>query len=977
MLKQRFTRPLVVALTMLASVGLSTANAEDSISDPAARVSFTIDVRPILATHCTGCHGGVKQAGGLSFAYEELVLGECDSGVPIVVPKSPDESYLMERVTDSDPDYRMPPGDHGPALNEQEISTLRRWIEQGAQWEEPWVLVPPVPHEPPNVEEEEWCRTTVDHFVLARLEQQNMKHAKEASRAQWLRRVSFDLTGLPPSLQEIADFEHDNQPGAHERVVDRLLSSTRYGERWASLWLDLSRYADTMGYEKDPARAAWPYRDWLIRALNQDLPYDEFLTKQLAGDLLDDVGIEDKIATGFNRNTQTNTEGGTDDEEFRVAAVIDRVNTTWQVFGGVTFGCVQCHSHPYDPFRHEDYYSCLAYFNNSHDADLENDFPRLKVPVDPTQYDRAEKLDAEIKSAEQTLHDQFMPRAADLGSWRYLAANSAESTGSATMSIRESEDGISEVWATGTISVGSTFTFEYQLPATMQAMSALRIEALPQDMLQAMHIPEFGFVLTRLKAWLVPAEGEPIEVTFRRALSDDPHPQMKPQDSLADNSTGWSQFTRMSRPSFAIFVLDEPIEVPADSVLRLTLEHKRNANGTTAMAIRRARVAATASAEWNRWLQSPSFVDAVQALQELRKKRAAIKSVNMPVMEELREAESRKTFQFVRGNWLDHADEQTPATPAALPSLSEDAPENRLGLAMWFTSRDNPLTARVAVNRIWAQLFGIGIVETVEDMGTSGTLPSHPKLLDHLACRLRDEHDWSLKALLREIVLSATYRQSADGNPELWQQDPRNRLLARGPRNRLTAEMVRDQALAVSGLLSDKMYGPPVMPPQPEGIWKSVYNGANWKTAKGEDRYRRAVYTFWKRTSAYPSMLTFDAPSREVCSSRRIATNTPLQALVTLNDAVYVECGEALARRMRSESGESIRDQLAFGYQLTTSTKPTQADLLDLAELYASAATEFASTQQLDAENKRQQVEQAALSAVASALLNTDRALNK
>ena len=944
------------------------------------RIGFDTQIRPILAQHCTACHGGVKQAGGLSFVYKDRVLGVADSGVPIVVPGDVDASYLLERVKDTDPDTRMPPSDHGRALSEREVRLLSRWIEEGAEWARPWAFEPPLPFAPPRVSSSEWCQTTVDHFVLARLESEGLSPSGEAPRRSWLRRVTLDLIGLPPTLEELRNFDRDSRPDAYAKVVDRLLDSPRFGERWASMWLDLARYADTMGYEKDLGRTVWPYRDWLIRAINNDMPYDEFIIKQLAGDLLPNPSLDDRIATAFHRNTQTNTEGGTDDEEFRVSAIVDRLNTTWQVFGAMTFGCAQCHAHPYDPFENEEYYQCLAFFNGTRDADLHDDYPWLEVPTDRDRFEEAAALDARKCEIESQLHGEMTAVANDIGIWNHLPATHAETTGNAQLTIREEADGKTEVWAEGTLSVGSQFTIEYELPSSLVEFAALRIDALPHDPEQALRVPEFGFVLSRLKAWIVPEGGQPQEVVFTDAFCDEAHPQHNPLDSLKDTGTGWSQYTRLSRPCFAVFVLREPQAIPPRSVLRLEFRHNLNANDTTAMSLRRTQVAGSSDASWFQARVDPKLSELRSELREVRARRRSIPAVRLPVMQVREPIAARRTFAFVRGSWLDHDAEVMAGVPNALHVFPKDSSPDRLGLANWFASASNPLTARVAVNRIWEQLFGIGLVETTEDFGTSGSRPSHPELLDHLACKFQGEQCWSTKALLREIVLSATYRQTSKTTPEMAKLDPRNRLLARGPRNRLTAEMIRDQAMTVSGLLSDKMYGPPVMPPQPDGIWKSVYNGAKWKEAEGEDRYRRAIYTFWKRTSAYPSMLTFDAPSREVCTSRRIATNTPLQALVTLNDPAYVECCEALAKRMRAKGGQSPREWINFGYEATIGEPASMGDTLDLLELYGLAAIEFFDHQSADSCNggiSREAVEHFALTAVASAILNSDRALTK
>ena len=940
-------------------------------------VQFNKHIRPILAAHCLACHGGVKQASGLSFVYRERVFGEADSMMPIVTPGDVSESYLIDRVTDPDSDSRMPPGEHGPALSKHEIALLKRWIEQGAAWEEPWALVAPKQTTAPDWSEQDWCRSAIDHFILARLQVESLTPSGEAPRREWLRRVSFDLTGLPPTAEEIAAFERDETDFAYERVVDRLLASPRYGERWAAMWLDLARYADTKGYEKDTSRTAWPYRDWLIRAFNDDLPYDQFIIKQLAGDLLLEPTMDDLIATAFHRNTQTNTEGGTDDEEFRVSAVIDRVNTTWQVFGGTTFGCVQCHSHPYDPFEHAEYYRSLAFFNTTADGDLEQEHPKLWVPKHRADFARAHELDCEIAALEDLLHADAMAIAEELGQWRFLTPSRAECTGNAKLVVRTWEDDTPELIAGGTITVGSKFTLEFPLEGLTQ-LTAVRIDALPMDLERAIHYPEYGFVVGRLRAWLLPPDEEPQPIKFNFAFCDEAHPMMRPSDSLRDGNTGWSQFTRISQPSFAVFVPAQSVDVRSGSSLRLSLKHEREETATTAMVLRRSRYAVSGESAWTR-LDTSTAPLRLQ-LNALLEERRKIKSVGLPIMRELPADKSRTTFAFDRGSWLTHGAEQTANVPAALPPLSAAAPISRLGLAQWFAAPDHPLTARVMVNRVWSQLFGLGLVETVGDLGSSGTLPSHPELLDYLALRFRGELEWSLKSLLRELVLSATYRQTAAASTESRAADSRNVLVSRGPRNRLTAEMVRDQALMVAGLLSEKMYGPPVMPPQPEGIWKSVWNGESWKEAEGENRYRRALYTYWKRTSAYPSMLMFDAPAREVCTARRIATNTPLQPLVTLNDPVFVECAQQLAGLMSSRGGTTLKSQLVYGYERATGVLPSSNDLTDLMELYANTAAELATQAHADRDAGPailETIQQQALEAVATVLLNTDRALTK
>lgn len=944
---------------------------------PPVQVDFNTHIRPILAKHCVACHGGVKQASGVSFIYRDKALAEGDSGTPAIVPGDVEASYMVERIADPDPDYRMPPADHGSALSEREIALVKQWIEEGAEWEEHWSFTPPRQSEPPETKKPDWPRSVVDQFVLARLEAEGLAPSPEASKSRWLRRVTFDLTGLPPLEKEHQAFLADNSPEAYDRVVDRLLASPHFGERWASVWLDLARYSDTMGYEKDPHRDMWPYRDWLIRALNDDLPYDQFLVKQLAGDLLPDATVADRIASAMHRNTQTNTEGGTDDEEFRVAAVIDRVNTTWQMFAGLTFGCTQCHSHPYDPIEHEEYYKFLAVFNSTRDCDLSEDLPRFRAPVDPSQWAQAGELDQQIAKLKVQRFEQLQTMATDDNAWSSLTIDSAESTGNTRLEIRKNaEDGESEFVSRGTPTARSVYTIRVAIPETVEQLSALRIESLPIDLEQALRTPEMGFVVTRLRTWVEAPGEKPREVFFRLTLCDEADPELNPSDSLKDNNHGWAVHPKLDRPRWAVFALEEPVPLPAGGQIKLVLKHNRTATGDIALLIQRGRLDVSDDPQWSQMLTDPEFQKLESNLAQAQAKRKSMASVSIPVSEQLDASHLRKTYVFERGNWLDKGAEVECGVPAVFPALDEDQDVDRLAVAEWFASPEHPLTARVQVNRVWEQLFGVGLVETGGDFGTSGVPPSHPKLLDDLAVRFQTEMQWSNKRLLRELVLSSVYRQQSHASPELLDKDPQNRLLARGPRERLTAEMVRDQALVLSGKFSDKMFGPSVMPPQPDGVWRSVYSGARWVTAKGADRYRRAVYTYWKRTSPYPAMVMFDVPSREVCSVQRIATNTPLQPLVTMNDPVFVECAQGFAERMQAEGGDSPQQQINWALEIASSEPARPAAVSTLVSLHDDALASFDATDE-EMQSLGATAEQYARTIVASAILNLDDVITR
>jgi mono/diheme cytochrome c family protein len=960
----------VLCAAVVCGCGLSRGFA----AEPTKNIDFNTQVRPIFNQHCIACHGGIKQAAGLSFIRRATVTAKAESGETPVVPGDPDHSFLLKRVTAAD-DERMPPADHGRALNAEEIAVLRKWIAQGAPWQEHWAYVKPVKPPLPKVSDPAWCRDALDRFVLARLDLEKLHPSAPADRRTWLRRVSFDLIGLPPTAEEIQTFLADESPQAFETVVDRLLASPRFGERWASVWLDLARYADTMGYEKDTGRNIWPYRDWLIRAFNADMPFDEFTIKQLAGDLLDRPTMDDLIATGFHRNTQTNAEGGTDDEEFRVAAVIDRVNTTWQVWQATTFGCTQCHAHPYAPIDHDEYYKFMAAFNNTRDCDLTEEYPLLDVPLDASQWESARAIDQKLSDLRHSQHREFWKLAADQKLWRGLIPDKAVSTGSAELHVQET-DGQSEILAQGTLAANSQYTIDFPLSQHLR-FEALKIEVLPKDIEAALKTPETGFVLSQLRVYIItPKNEQPREIECQLALCDEAEPFFDPQASLKPDPLGWGAFSKLSQPRSAVFIPKEPIEIEPGERLRLVLVQNKTAADSVPMVIERARFSLSASEQWQKLVSSEEFKNRQQEIVTLQKKRSRIEHVSMPVMCELAADQSRHTYEFERGNWLAKGQEVQAGTPALFPPLPAGAPVNRLTIARWLVSEENPLTARVMVNRLWAQLFGAGIVETAEDFGSSGSPPSHPELLDYLARRFQDDLHWSVKSMLRELVLSATYRQDAKTSMEVRQRDPQNQLLSRGPRNRLTAEMVRDQALAVSGLISDKMYGPPVMPPQPEGVWRSVYNGQKWTAATGADRYRRSIYTYWKRTSGYPSMLSFDAPSRDICTARRIVTNTPLQALTTLNDEAYIECAQALAKRMHAAAGPEIRAELAWAYTEVTGQIAPDDAISTLEKLFNQAQDAYEKNPALS-KKLSDRAELAARTVAANAILNLDQALTK
>lgn len=977
-----------------------------------AAVDFNRDVRPILNQHCTSCHGGVKQAGNVSFLQRDKALGTGKSGKPTLVPRDPAASELLRRVLlPQDDEDHMPPAEHGKGrpLTPAEIERLRTWIAEGANWGEHWSLVRPTPQTIPAVRRSDWARSDADRFILARLEGEGLEPAAPAPLSQWLRRVSFDLTGLPPSPEELDRLEQGLE--SPEQAVDRLLRSPHFGERWASLWMDLARYADTQGYEKDNGREVWPWRDWLVRALNADLPFDQFTIKVLAGDLLPDATIDDLVATGFHRNTQTNTEGGTDDEEFRLQAVIDRVNTTWTVWQGTTFGCVQCHSHPYDAFRHEDYYRYLALWNSTEDADMGDDFPRLRVPTDPARHGEATALDQRIGRLRTQLNDAGRALATTQ-SWLPLQGVTISGPKEAIFRVEGHE-----VHVDGTVPNGAAYTIT--LPASTR-FTALRIDILPIRS-DPRHLPEHGAVVghtwlevhdpariaaARAEATQVEAEnkalaeadardaeearksGKPApakrpqkpiptgiqKVEFIAAYADTLSGPYDPEESLKPGWAGAGAFPKIFRPHWLVLVPAAPVQAPAGTELKLVLKHEIFDAETKGSILHHFRLSTSDAEDWTRIATGEERAAQRRELAELRARRDGIPSVSTLILRERPDDNRRETRVFTRGNFLAKDRTVEPGTPAPLPPLPPGKPD-RLAAARWLVSPENPLTARVLANRLWSELHGTGIVETVEDFGSTGTPPSHPELLDHLALRLQHDLAWSLKAFLREQVLSATYRQDHRATAALQARDPGNRLLARGPRNRLSAEMIRDQALAVSGLLSRRLGGPPVMPPQPDGVWQVVYNGSQWVTPKGEDRYRRGLYTYWRRTSPYPSFMTFDASSREVCTARRVVTSTPLQALVTLNDPVFTEASQALARRMKA-NGSNLGENIAWAWRALTGERPTAADIARLTRLYTTALATYVDQPEL-VPAAGGDPDTAALSLVANTLLNLDKALTR
>ncbi len=865
-------------------------------------VSFARDVLPILSANCFACHGPDEheRQGELRLDLEAEAKKLRDNDSPID-PGSPDKSGIVLRMLSTDPDTVMPPPKSKRQLTPAQIETVRKWIAQGAKWERHWSFEPVT--KPAG---------TLDDFVKAGLAKKGLGLQKPAAPETLVRRLSLDLIGLPPTIEQAEAFAKNPTPAAYEQLVDELLARPQFGEHWGRMWLDLARYADTKGYEKDLGRTMWPWRDWVINAFNADMPLTQFTIEQLAGDLLPSPTESQIIATAFHRNTPSNDEGGTDDEEFRTVAVKDRVDTTMQVWMGLTMGCAKCHTHKYDPISNDEYYRFYALFNQTEDADRYDDAPRLPV-ITPSQRAEQERLQAAVKMRDETVKHAAASDAekAAVEEMKWKRPSTIIAIAKSGANLTGQDDG--SILAKGKLDNEDTYTVTLTLPAGKH--TALRLEAiptkLPDGQLGVGRKPaDPNFVVSELTVEVVQGDAaQSVKLANPRAdFAQDGWPVTAAIDG--DLKTGWAVSPRQREPHVALFDFAEPVTLTAESKLRVTLT--QNYGDKLVLAQFRLTVSDADPATLSPRFESP---ETRLARNELT---AAQKSLNdfnaslpqLPIFRELPAAKQRVTKVHKRGNFLDPAGEVTADVPAAFGKLPENAPHNRLSAAQWLVSDDNPLTPRVWANRVWARLFGQGIVETEEDFGALGSPPSHPQLLDWLAAEYRD-HGWSLKTLIKTIVMSDTYRQASEITPALQEADPRNLLLSRGARFRLSAEVVRDQSLAVSGLLSLKRSGPSVMPPQPSGLWRSTYNGLKWIDAEGEDRYRRGIYTYLKRTTPYPSFMTFDAGSGEVCQVRRIRTNTPLQALVTLNDPVYLEAAAALAKRMvtdaKDPSGRAAR----------------------------------------------------------------------
>lgn len=1005
----------------------------------AGKLQYNRDVRPILNEKCFHCHGtdAGHRKGELRLDLRENAIKPAKSGDIAIIPGKPEQSQLIARVElGHDDDDVMPPEKDGKPLTSEEKVILRQWISEGAEYQGHWAFIPPVRVEVPG------SGNAIDALISARLEKEGLKLSPETDRATLLRRVTLDLTGLPPTPEEVSAFEKDTSPRAYENVVDRLLKSEHYGERMAMQWLDFARYADSHGFQTDSSRAMWPWRDWVIKAFNDNKPFDQFTIEQIGGDLIPNATRDQIVATGFNRNHRLNGEGGIIAEEWRIENIIDRVETTSFTWLGLTMNCCRCHDHKYDPLTQKDFYSLFAFFNNVAesgtiqgasnrsggnsepvievpDADDEKQLAQLRKAIDAAQSKVTEtqlQLPNLVASWEA---DMESPEAAKKQMWEVLPVKEAKSKGGAA--LRKLPDAS---WIAGGRNPNAD-TYTITSPLAEGTFTGLLLEALTDPTLPNQSLGRAfngNFVLSGIEAEIsAPSLKKPEKITFTRAEADYSQKGYDVKLLLDKDATnGWAidgndPKKRLDRK--AMFIVDKAVKVPAGATLNVRMIHQAKFAGHN---VGRFRLSSTdaepALASLDGTGGPPAAVLAVmktptenrtpQQRAELEKfyrtsvdgplrdadyllaaAKAELEKLErtVPSVMVMKEGPVRDAFVLKRGEYDKPGDKVSMTTLAVLPPMPKDAPANRLGLAKWIVDPANPLTARVWVNRAWEKFFGYGLSKATENLGTQSEYPMHPELLDWLATEFV-HIGWDMKAMQKLMVMSATYRQSSKVTPALLEKDPENRLLARGPRFRLSGEVVRDQALAIGGLLVPKIGGPSVKPYMPDGVWDdtSKYGDLRgYKADTGEGLYRRSFYTIWKRTAAPPTMLLFDAPTREICTVKRSRTNTPLQALSMLNEVTFVEAARGLAQQMMKQGGATPEQRIAFGYKRATARDIEPAALKQLAAglakriaLYQSKPDDAAALLAqgaTKADATLNPAELAAYTTTASVLLNLDR----
>src|SRR5688572_3083492 len=1045
-------------------------------------VEFNRDIRPILSDKCYTCHGPDKARRLTRLRFDVEADAKQDLGGRFAIfPGAAAKSEIMRRITAADPARRMPPVASGRTLTDREIQLIERWIEQGARWDNHWSFNPPTRRPLPDLRNTSGARNEIDFFVLNRLQTEGHIPAPEADRTTLIRRVSLDLTGLPPTPEEVDAFVNDTSRDAYEKVVDRLLASPRYGERMAAPWLDAARYADTNGYQTDAERYMWRWRDWVIEAFNRNLSFDQFALQQIAGDMLPRATLDQKIATGFNRNHRGNGEGGIIAEEYAVEYVVDRVETTSTVFMGLTFGCARCHDHKYDPFTQKEFYQLFAYFNNIPERGKANKYgnsaPMIQAPTVAEQAQLAE-IDRELAAAEKRFEGVRTESAGAQRSWEAAALNQDESAATNwsiphdlvayfpldtdvinQASPRESATPAAQLYdpasappagekpampqfqggpasfssgrigkaasmdGTRFISAGDVGAFGFQSKFTLAAWIyptadtgaiVTRTKDVEEDTGYGLYLKDGKVQANLILRWL--DDGARVETVQPIALNRWQHVMMTYDGSRT--AEGIKIYVDGQSQELAIHLDDVNQNFQTRDPLRIgggggpnnrfqgQIDEVRIYNAALspqhAAVVARGEsideIAALAPAKRTEpqtekitlyFLEHHAPPRVQQAWRELTSARTARKQFveSLPTVMVMQERDTpRDTILLLRGAYDKPADKVTPGVPAVLPPLRQGYPNNRLGFARWLVDPANPLTARVAVNRFWQMYFGAGLVRTVEDFGSQGEWPSHPELLDWLATEFV-RTGWDIKGLQKLIVTSATYRQSSKAAPELLQKDPENRLLARAPRLRLPAGMIRDQALALSGLLVEQLGGPSVKPYQPAGLWKEL-SGQDYVQDKGDKLYRRSLYTFWKRSSPPPSLMNFDAAGREACVVRETRTNTPLQALDLMNDVTYLEASRKLAERvMKERRFVGADERIALAFRLVVARKPTSREINVLRDALASYLDEYKANPEAAAkylnqgESPRDEEldvsELAAYTTLASMILNMDEAITK
>jgi len=1056
----RYAIALVLPVTVLAAV---------------APISFNRDIQPILSNNCYKCHGpdNAARKAKLRLDREKDSKAELKSGGHAIVSGNLTESELIYRITTKDDDERMPPSDSHRQLTPKQIELLKQWVKEGGKYEQHWSFIPPKTTLSPAVKQKNWPRNNIDHFILARLESEGLKPSPEADKPTLLRRVSFDLTGLPPSLKELNAFLADSSPDAFEKAVDRLLASPRYGEHMTRYWLDVARYADTNGYQYDTHRSMWPWRDWVIRAYNRNLPFDQFTVEQLAGDLLPNATLQQKVATGFNRNHPITIEGGVIDEEYRVEYVMDRVVTTTQTWLAMSVGCARCHDHKYDPVSQDEFYQIFSFFNSVADRGMSGFAPQLSVQS-PEVLKQVADLDAKLKR----MRAEAEPSAADLTAWEQALANikadwsphppsraraiSIVPKGGVltALNIKPVPNTVSaQITPVDTQTVAGRFV-RVSLPGKAQYLGLAEVQVFSsgQNIAKGKKAKQSttGYGGTASRA----VDGNTNGVYGAGSIThtnqqNDPWWEVDLGKSTVINKLAiWNRTDCCTErlENFTIEVLDDKraavwkktgqsapkvtsmfdvggpivvtlkryrdlwipanrVVVPPNHTLDVTVTGEGDApyaistsNADTwleaavlpadikGILMTRGQRTVAQTAKLMSYLRdkSPSrrtLRDAITNVEQTKSRLSSQPAAMTLVMQDL--AKPRKTYFLERGQYDQRRHELQPDVPAILGDMDKNLPRNRLGFAKWLVDPKHPLTARVAINRHWQRLFGAGIVKSGEEFGVQGDWPSHPALLDWLAVHFTGS-GWNTKALLKLIVTSATYRQSSRTTPALLSRDPENRLLTRGPRHRLDAEVIRDTALAVSGLLVERIGGPSVYPYHPKGLWMELNNRPNYSRAykqdTGDKLYRRSLYTYWKRTVPPPSMATFDAPEREFCLVRRSRTNTPLQAFVMLHDPQFIEAARHLAKHMMGAS-KKREDQLEHGFRLTTSRLPNEREKSVLKGLFKErlafynnepkAAKALLSVGESRRQENLPEVEHAAWITVARALLNLSETITK